>query len=197
MDTLTIQAIETLYAGYRFRSRLEARWAVFFDRLNVPYEYEPQGFAVDDVQYLPDFLIHDTGCPCDGKKRFYFECKSPELFRLFEPSRTWLKTYLTNLRNGCPSRDNAPLQKALALHFPEPDCEAKVRKLAILSGVPAAIAFGDPVSVGENFYRGLIFETDGRCLPLWPIWWSDVRINEADAAAQHARKARFEHGEKP
>ena len=28
-----IKAIETVYNGYRFRSRLEARWAVFFDAL--------------------------------------------------------------------------------------------------------------------------------------------------------------------
>lgn len=27
------QVIETEYKGYRFRSRLEARWAVFFDTL--------------------------------------------------------------------------------------------------------------------------------------------------------------------
>ncbi len=31
-----IKAIETRYKGYRFRSRLEARWAVFFDALSVP-----------------------------------------------------------------------------------------------------------------------------------------------------------------
>jgi len=30
-----IQAIETRYAGYRFRSRLEARWAVFFDNFGA------------------------------------------------------------------------------------------------------------------------------------------------------------------
>ena len=34
-----IKAIETYYKGYRFRSRLEARWAVFFDAACVEYEY--------------------------------------------------------------------------------------------------------------------------------------------------------------
>lgn len=53
-----IKAIETRYAGYRFRSRLEARWAVFMDRLNVPWDYEPEGYLVDDVPYLPDFLVY-------------------------------------------------------------------------------------------------------------------------------------------
>lgn len=28
---MTIKAIDTIYKGYKFRSRLEARWAVFFD----------------------------------------------------------------------------------------------------------------------------------------------------------------------
>jgi hypothetical protein len=38
--------IETRYAGCRFRSRLEARWAVFFDRLGIAWEYEPEGFEL-------------------------------------------------------------------------------------------------------------------------------------------------------
>lgn len=52
-----IQPIETRYAGHRFRSRLEARWAVFMDHLQVPWEYEPQGYMVDGTPYLPDFLV--------------------------------------------------------------------------------------------------------------------------------------------
>lgn len=55
---MTIQAIETRYAGCRFRSRLEARWAVFFDTLGVKWEYEPQGYLVDGKPYLPDFKLH-------------------------------------------------------------------------------------------------------------------------------------------
>lgn len=54
---MTIQPIETKYGGYRFRSRLEARWAVFFDHLHVKWQYERQGYQVDDVRYLPDFWL--------------------------------------------------------------------------------------------------------------------------------------------
>lgn len=57
----TIKAIETHYNGYRFRSRLEARWAVFFDALGIKYQYEPQGFDMDGVRYLPDFWLPDMG----------------------------------------------------------------------------------------------------------------------------------------
>jgi hypothetical protein len=52
-----IKAIETRYKGYRFRSRLEARWAVFFDALGVKWEYEPEGFELKNGRYLPDFRI--------------------------------------------------------------------------------------------------------------------------------------------
>ena len=67
---MTIKAIETNYRGYRFRSRLEARWAVFFDALGIRYEYEPQGFQVRPFYeedgcgpwlYLPDFYLPDFG----------------------------------------------------------------------------------------------------------------------------------------
>ena len=51
-----MKAIETVYKGYRFRSRLEARWAVFFDELGVEWEYEKEGYDLDEVGwYLPDF----------------------------------------------------------------------------------------------------------------------------------------------
>lgn len=56
---MEIKAIETVYNGYRFRSRLEARWAVFFDAAGIKYEYEPEGFTDGDLCYLPDFYLPD------------------------------------------------------------------------------------------------------------------------------------------
>lgn len=54
----TLKAIETQYNGYRFRSRLEARWAVFFDTYGIDYEYELEGFELGNgLRYLPDFFI--------------------------------------------------------------------------------------------------------------------------------------------
>lgn len=53
-----IKPIETIYNGYKFRSRLEARWAVFFDVGKIKYEYEPEGFELPNGQkYLPDFYL--------------------------------------------------------------------------------------------------------------------------------------------
>ena len=68
---MTIKAIETVYNGYRFRSRLEARWAVYFDALNIQYQYEMQGFELGPLgRYLPDFYL--------TKYRIYVEVK-PEM----------------------------------------------------------------------------------------------------------------------
>lgn len=57
-----MKAIETRYKGYRFRSRLEARWAVFFDALGIEWVYEPEGYEKKDcngntIRYLPDFYL--------------------------------------------------------------------------------------------------------------------------------------------
>lgn len=53
-----MKAIETFYDGYKFRSRLEARWAVFFKEIGWHYEYEPEGFVLEDgTPYLPDFNL--------------------------------------------------------------------------------------------------------------------------------------------
>jgi hypothetical protein len=60
MDVL--KAIETRYAGCRFRSRLEARWAVFFDFLNIKWEYEKEGFELPSGRYLPDFWLPMLNC---------------------------------------------------------------------------------------------------------------------------------------
>ncbi len=57
---MDIKPIETKYKGYRFRSRLEARWAVFFDEMGIEYQYEPEGFEVDGMRYLPDFYLPDS-----------------------------------------------------------------------------------------------------------------------------------------
>ena len=47
-------AIPTTYNGICFRSRIEARWASFFDLLKWPWEYEP----IDLDGYIPDFILN-------------------------------------------------------------------------------------------------------------------------------------------
>lgn len=66
-----MKAIETQYANTLFRSRLEARWAVFFDELGIKWQYELDGFELPSgKRYLPDFFLPEIGWfevkPVDG-----------------------------------------------------------------------------------------------------------------------------------
>jgi len=75
---MNVQAIETFYKGYRFRSRLEARWAVFFETLGMKWQYEVEGFELPSGRYLPDFYLPDYKC--------YFEVKPPPAPASYRPS---------------------------------------------------------------------------------------------------------------
>lgn len=58
-----IKAIETVYRGIRYRSRIEARWAVAYTKLDVPFEYEKEGFDLGSAgYYLPDFWMPQQKC---------------------------------------------------------------------------------------------------------------------------------------
>lgn len=48
-----MNAIPTIYKNLRFRSRLEATWACFFDQIEWSWEYEP----IDLKGYIPDFIL--------------------------------------------------------------------------------------------------------------------------------------------
>ena len=53
-----MKPIETRAYGHRFRSRLEAKWAVAFTHAQIEWHYEPEGFDLGDAGfYLPDFWL--------------------------------------------------------------------------------------------------------------------------------------------
>lgn len=56
------RVIQTRYDGCYFRSRTEARWAVFFKTLGFPYEYEKEGYDLPAGRYLPDFWLPQQRC---------------------------------------------------------------------------------------------------------------------------------------
>jgi hypothetical protein len=91
----TVEAIETRYAGCRFRSRLEARWAVFFSRLRIPWRYEPEGYLLDGEPYLPDFLLYPDS---PGQAWFEVKGKFPSRNEIAKAAKlaegTGIRTYL-------------------------------------------------------------------------------------------------------
>jgi hypothetical protein len=62
----TIKAHPTKYNGVQYRSRLEARWAAFFDLVEWKHEYEP----IDLPGWSPDFRVE---IPCG-----HSECEKKE-----------------------------------------------------------------------------------------------------------------------
>lgn len=87
-----IKPIETRYAGCLFRSRLEARWAVFFDTLGIEWQYEAQGYECttrcqlsgdgydNRFRYLPDFWLPGLGLHAEVKASL----TEPDLRRLLD-----------------------------------------------------------------------------------------------------------------
>ena len=68
-DASSVKAIPTEYDGVTFRSRLEARWAVFFDTLGIKWEYEAEGYEYRQGdtfwRYLPDFHLPECATFCE------------------------------------------------------------------------------------------------------------------------------------
>lgn len=73
-----IRSIPTMYKGVKFNSQLEARWAVFFDALNVSWQYEPEGYLLEmeghDIPYRPDFSLKLYQ---SGHQECFVEIKGP------------------------------------------------------------------------------------------------------------------------
>lgn len=76
-ESQMMQAIQTRHSdGNYYRSRLEARWAVFFNALGINYEYEKEGYVLEDgTWYLPDFWMPDLNLWVEikGKKDDAFD----------------------------------------------------------------------------------------------------------------------------
>ncbi len=114
---MSIKAIETEYKGCRFRSRLEARWAVFFNALALRWHYEPEGYQIEHegeiIRYLPDFKVESIGV---------VEVKGPPLkdmdkFKI-EAFVGQSKESITVLSN-IPSQDNPDKHKHLNCTYDE------------------------------------------------------------------------------
>lgn len=74
-----IKSLQTTYAGCTFRSRTEARWAVWFDAVGVRFNYEAEGFLIRSGAYLPDFWLPEL--------RLFFEVKGDDLGKILDAAR--------------------------------------------------------------------------------------------------------------
>lgn len=175
-----IKAIETYYDGYRFRSRLEARWAVFFNQINLEYEYELDGFEMDGVCYLPDFYIPslDRWIEIKGQPLAISEIEKCEEF--------------------CRRKDNENIKFSILIGAPKP-LMVREENFSILGlreytwEWPSSTYPKDTLLLAEGLTREIYYS---RFLPA--IWKIDGVDNQLlIKAIREARAARFEFGETP
>ncbi len=183
-----MRPIETRYAGYRFRSRTEALWAIFFKTLGIRWDYEVQGYLIGGKRpYLPDFKLI-----LPGDRIVYAEVKDSET-DLFEGEHIELCRALSR-ETGCP---------VLLLTGP-PACRLYQQLMPWSKDNEFTAAFFAD-------YGPLLNTADG-------YWLAQAELNEETGALEFphdaramrkafgqgfidameaARSARFEHGEKP
>lgn len=209
-----LRPIDTEYKGYLFRSRLEARWAIFFDLLGIEWTYELQGFKVreNDGYYLPDFYLKTFNC--------YFEVKRDSIEgKQWDDALRRCKAMVTTVGHaiiivrGDPVNYEAKLfaYPAAAEHFSQIRGEYHIRSEKSGQCVDCLIAL-DPSYVGRmpaifcltsgtyDFYSNKKCEhkiyafTNNGYSGTYDEWRYEQRTKDA---ALKARQARFEHGEKP
>ena len=196
---MEIKPIETEYNGYRFRSRLEARWAVFFDEARIRYDYEPEGFEIkisdsELIRYLPDFYLPDFDIYCEVK---------PNDKKLFEESSKlgWMVDFCGPMSKGLillgpipyyefpeyPAHDMLYWDKGVALK--------RVRFKERRHGYPTELITEED---------GLAYTTSEipACASVEATFYDESTNGDKDAGIETfsysaARKARFEFGETP
>ena len=190
-----IKAIETEYKGYKFRSRLEARWAIFFDAIGVRWEYEPEGYGMEDgTVYLPDFLIHDVCGQVNDK--LWVEVKG-ELTRE-DFHKVWSFVY-------SDGDDQPPRNPTLIVgNIPDGDSFWELESFVDNAACCSLGLFDLGTVNGDNSWPGmpvrmengklyLLEQDDNASMP------EDVNVDIDGTmnAYKKARQARFEHGETP
>jgi len=211
-----IQAIETEYKGYHFRSRLEARWAVFFDTLGIQWKYESEGYETSyGDRYLPDFVLTGYGgrrWTADGGEQgdVYVEIKGdPDgLVKDFD-WQVRLHDYGGVLPNFADSFDSHPVRGLLLLGDIPEASQSKVylhpliqhrkglvRSWAMFTPEYINVAKQDVLAELLSIYPDYCADTEPN---LWRIEARQVhthkyyqKVYDAYAAA---RSARFEHGQ--
>lgn len=81
-----MKPLPTKYSNTTFRSRTEARWAVFFDKMIWKWKYEDQGYELESGErYLPDFELR-----LPNQDNWFVEVK-PDNFDKFENDAYMMK----------------------------------------------------------------------------------------------------------
>lgn len=95
--------LQTTYNGLKYRSRTEARWAVFFDAYGLDFIYEPEGYDLDGIKYLVDFWVPEWDSYIEVKNTI--ELSELELEKVARLTKASGKNVI--IVNGTPDIHNA------------------------------------------------------------------------------------------
>lgn len=191
--------IETEYNGYRFRSRLEARWAVFFDAMDIRYEYEYDGYESYGYYYLPDFWLPDYKIHAEVKGA---TCRG-QIPKEDAEKMSWMIDYGGPCSNGIILLGNLPdPAHAEDLNWALWKWDGKGMEYGWLmfSERPDPESYFDcyDVQSAPHYFN----KNDDIVLTHanYPCYWNGkpaVHDTRIELALRKARQARFEHGETP
>lgn len=194
-----IKAIQTEYKGYLFRSRLEARWAVFFDELGIEWEYEPEGLVLSNgTYYLPDFYLPGFHCFFEVKRKSIRGTSEGYHAMVLISNGQWCNEWSGIICFGDPMDDD------LYIYCQETDdggggsYESEVTiGLHPVTGEPYLFSYEDGRE--RSFFD--VFGEDMRDIPMVTREYDtydyrDFVSKKVMLARLAARQARFEHGER-
>jgi hypothetical protein len=173
---LGAQAGSVDFRGIEFNNLLQARWAVFFDAVGVPYRYSPWAFDFDNdtFHYAPQFIIELN------RTRLWFEALPA--FRLeysFEISRALM--FVSCIREiggsvGVPTSPDSyliafgvPGQEAPGSGVYSVDDVGSARGMAVLTGYDRQTWAECPGCNNVGLYAGIDDE-------LW--WWKRTEVSD-------------------
>jgi hypothetical protein len=179
-----LKAIETVYKEYRFRSRIEARWAVFFDTLEVEWEYEPLHYDLGLKHHWDDYTFQEQLNEAI-ENSYYDEDRSEtirEVYRKRYEKLMYLPDfYLFELDHWVEIKGKPPTSEE----------RNKARKLAKETNIPITILWGNiPDPKVENWAE--CTEVYGGDMNIIALLVLECGVKSMQSAFTAARQARFE-----
>ena len=178
-----IKAIQNEYKGYKCRSRMEARWAVYIEAMGIQWEYEPEGYTLEDgTLYLPDFWLNINRRMFPGEEK-----NRPGCFAEIKGFMTdvdahkiilFSKKYPIMVLGNIPNSVDEWTEK----YYITQDLSVPLYSYRLIDGDDYTAYFSD--YEGELWITGADHEE-------WDLG------NKMELALEKARQARFEHGETP
>lgn len=159
---------EQVYNGVKFRSTLEARWAIFFDACGLNWVYEPECFELQAGNYTPDFYL-----------------KEYDLYVEIKPNLDWYNDKYDLYRySQCPGT-------LLVLSVPFPSIKEGSAVFGLLNHIPDRILVNNDcreLIVIANFCPNSKYEPffySGLKIGDYDDYWNDDYKNEINAVKKY------------